>query len=379
MSSSKTGDITSQDRVIQQRIDMDILDRSTVGLLVLAIVLPLGVFWPYNFLELQPVMSWAFISGMAGISLLRLGHYFISKKLYSRSPIIWQASFGVLSLSHACLLSLLLVLVFKDPAYEPILLPVVLTVCGVASGAVVSLSPRLNLSLIYLVILLVPGMFMGLNVEGQGSNVPIMSLFLVFLTVVGFRANREYIRGFDIEAQLNKQQKELEHINKTDPLTRIYNRGYFNSTYEFQWNNGIRNKIAQSMLLIDIDRFKSVNDVHGHLFGDECLVSIAAVIDETARRNTDLIARFGGEEFVVLLSDTSVTEAFKIAEEIRQKIESHTIEHNDIIMNMTVSVGVASMLPLPGVNPNELTERADKALYEAKNKGRNCVCEYQET
>jgi diguanylate cyclase (GGDEF)-like protein len=379
MNIPNTWKISNQDSIIQRRIDMDLLNRSIPGILILAVILPVGIFWPYNFFTLHPAISWSFTGGMIGISLIRLGHKFISNYLYSKSPRVWLASFAMLSISHASLLSLLMILTIIDPDYKTILFPVMLAVCGIASGAVVSLSPRITLSLIYLLILLVPGILFKLNAEEQFASVPIMIVYFVFLTGLGLSVHKEYIRGFYIETQLNSQQEELEKLNKLDPLTQIYNKGHFNNTYRFQWNNGIRNNIELSILLIDLDHFKSINDQFGHLFGDECLINIAKVISTVTKRSTDLIARFGGEEFIVLLNGTSSIEAFKLAERIRSNIESEVIVFNDIALKVTASIGVATMLPQLGINANNLIENADNALYKAKENGRNCVIEYNNT
>lgn len=135
--------------------------------------------------------------------------------------------------------------------------------------------------------------------------------------MLGRRSHDEYIRAFKIEYELESKRQELEISNKIDPLTQIYNRGHFNTVFKYLWAAGIRNEQKQSLLLIDIDHFKSVNDKYGHLFGNECLIKIAGTIHQTAKKDTDLNACFGGEEFAVLLSHTCLKDSCRMAVSIR--------------------------------------------------------------
>jgi diguanylate cyclase (GGDEF)-like protein len=125
--------------------------------------------------------------------------------------------------------------------------------------------------------------------------------------------------------------------------------------------------------MIDIDNFKIFNDTYGHLSGDQTLIKIAEVIKGIAKRPGDLAARYGGEEFVVLLMNTTAEGAIIIAEKIRRKIEELEIENREIKSVITVSLGVASAVPEKEMVPNELIDAADKALYKAKEEGRNKV------
>jgi len=165
--------------------------------------------------------------------------------------------------------------------------------------------------------------------------------------------------------QLESEGLAIERRSQIDPLTKIYNRGYFNTNFNFQWNLGLRNKTKKSLLLLDIDHFKLINDNHGHLIGDQCLTDVANIIRHVAKRKTDLVARFGGEEFVVLLTNTSLNEARQVAELIRQQIEQKSFIYDDLKINITISIGVACLIPKTTIRPNELINQADQALYQA--------------
>ena len=358
--------------IIEKRIDMDLLDRSLVGIFIYSILLPV-VFYFYHFYEQQPQLSWLFTILMAGISLLRLIHKIITPVLYQYSAKTWLILFSFLSLSQACILGVVFLLSISDPRFTPISNIVFFALGGVAGGAITALLPRFWLAVTNLSLLLIPAAFIAITTEGNTGYAVLVSIYFCYLFSLTFRSNREYIRAFYIECQLEAQQEELLQLNKIDPLTHIFNRGHFNTAYEHQWNIGIRNQLQQSLLLIDIDKFKDINDNYGHLFGDECLVFIAKLIHDTAKRKTDIIARFGGEEFTVLLSDTSLDDAVTIAENIRKKIANQPFIMNDTQLTLTVSIGVASMVPQHSINSNQLIENADKKLYLAKDNGRNQV------
>lgn len=356
---------------IQKRIDMDLLDRSKVGILIYAVILPI-IFYFYQFYEQQPNISWALTLLMASFSIIRLLHALFTEKLYQYSTTLWLGIFALFSMLQATILGGLFGATIANDNFEPIVSVIFLATGGMAGGALTALMPRLWIALLNLSLLLIPGALLAILSNQMGYAI-LITIYYLYMFTIGIRSNREYLRSFHIEFQLEEQRKELEQLNKIDPLTHIYNRGHFNTAYEHQWNNGIRNQHHQSLLLIDIDKFKKINDNYGHLFGDECLIFIAKTIHETAQRKTDIIARFGGEEFAILLSDTSLEEATLIAESIRSKIANQPFILNNTELTITVSIGVAGIIPKSSVNPNQLIEEADTYLYQAKDLGRNQV------
>jgi diguanylate cyclase (GGDEF)-like protein len=172
---------------------------------------------------------------------------------------------------------------------------------------------------------------------------------------------------------LRKANLELERISTIDKLTGIYNRRYFDNSIEKTWTIALRENHPVSLIMIDIDHFKVFNDTYGHLAGDQCLKSIANEIKDTLQRTGDFVARFGGEEFAVLLLNTSENGATIVAEKIRKRIERLKIIYEGIEARVTVSLGVASMIPDDRTNPKDLICAADEALYKAKEAGRNRV------
>jgi diguanylate cyclase (GGDEF)-like protein len=161
-------------------------------------------------------------------------------------------------------------------------------------------------------------------------------------------------------------EDKLEEMATTDALTGLKNRRKFDTEMDAEWRRAERNKTPVALLMIDADHFKTYNDTHGHQAGDQVLVGIAICISDSVRRAGDCPARFGGEEFAVLLPGISATDALGVAENIRRKVEQWS---EDLVT--TVSVGVASMIPAAGLDWSHLVEAADKALYAAKANGRN--------
>jgi len=172
---------------------------------------------------------------------------------------------------------------------------------------------------------------------------------------------------------------ELHRISSRDNLTGLANRHSFELYCSSLWQEAMANKRPLSAILIDIDRFKAVNDLRGHLYGDKVLARVASLLQQSLRGKDDFAARFGGEEFVVLLPETIHEGAAIVAERIRKMVEvagSPASEDSEAgpVQATTVSCGVASCLPSEAFRMEDLLEAADKALYEAKRTGRNRVC-----
>jgi len=169
---------------------------------------------------------------------------------------------------------------------------------------------------------------------------------------------------------------QLSENSTIDSLTGVYNRREFNVMLERLWRMSCRQQIRLSLVMVDIDFFKQYNDHYGHLEGDSCLIKIASILQQCAKRSSDIVARFGGEEFILVLFDIEASEALKIVENMRVAIEEANIKHKNRLgpQKITASFGVCSLQPHPDHSLNETIEVADKAMYLAKSQGRNRVC-----
>ncbi|MCG8673661.1 MAG: sensor domain-containing diguanylate cyclase [Pseudomonadales bacterium] len=173
--------------------------------------------------------------------------------------------------------------------------------------------------------------------------------------------------------KLSHANQQLEAISVKDQLTGLLNRRFFDDYFPNQYRNCSIMGKPISVMVIDIDYFKKINDFHGHLAGDECLKTIAKVISATNQREDDKIIRFGGEEFIMVLPNTDVEGANSVAERIREAVEKTLFVANGKRIPLTISVGVAAIVPDGEQPPESILLKADSALYEAKRSGRNCV------
>ena len=182
------------------------------------------------------------------------------------------------------------------------------------------------------------------------------------------------------QIQIANQIRASNHLSMTDQLTNMPNRRSFDNHFNVEWNHAMRVGAPISVFMLDVDKFKIFNDTYGHDKGDIVLQTIAKTITQTLKRPSDFAARWGGEEFVVLLRDTNESGALEIAEQIRLNVESAPIRCMEgLVSRVTISIGVAIQMVMPcDYTSSEFLSRADKALYSAKNTGRNKVCLYKE-
>lgn len=188
-------------------------------------------------------------------------------------------------------------------------------------------------------------------------------------------ANNRYREQLDqANSKLKQQQVELDRLHAdsdTDFLTRVANRRTFDARFKEEFSRAKRYNKSFSLMLIDVDNFKQINDTYGHLAGDRVLRALAKILDEM-RRESDLLARYGGEEFVFLLPETSAQNAHVAAEAVRSKVERSVFRCDSHALRITISLGVGEVYPKTDTGQS-LFARVDAALYRAKGNGRNRV------
>lgn len=173
--------------------------------------------------------------------------------------------------------------------------------------------------------------------------------------------------------QLQQANAQLQLLSTTDALTQVRNRAYFDDAWNTEVRRAARSHTPVTLVLFDIDHFKKINDTHGHPAGDACLRAVAATARAQLGRSTDVLARYGGEEFAVVLVDTTLPQALALAENLRASIEAQTVEFDDQRIRLSASFGLAHGTPQTNATPTEILALADKALYQAKHDGRNCI------
>ncbi|MDR2964349.1 MAG: diguanylate cyclase [Treponema sp.] len=234
--------------------------------------------------------------------------------------------------------------------------------------------------------------FEKIKSDTQLSNIPI-----IFITALGRQEDEE--KGLAMGAadyvvkpyspsivklrvrnqmQIINQIETIKQLSTMDQLTKIPNRRSFDYRICLEYDRAKRDKTPLSLLMLDIDNFKKYNDTYGHLQGDAVLQTVAKIIEQSLRRSIDFAARWGGEEFAVILQDTDAKGAYTVAEIIRKNIEKTVIPcHKDMETKITVSIGVNTCIPVQNYAAKELFCGADKALYKAKKSGKNKTHAYK--
>ena len=178
-----------------------------------------------------------------------------------------------------------------------------------------------------------------------------------------------------LQQQLEASNQQLQRLASVDELTQVANRRRFDRYLEQEWQRMLREKLPVGAVLCDIDFFKAYNDSYGHQAGDRCLQQVAGAITASTKRPADLVTRYGGEEFAVILPNTDAAGSLKVAERIRLAVKALQIPHCRSLVadSITLSLGTASLTPMPHLTSVQLIAIADQALYRAKQSGRDRV------
>lgn len=218
------------------------------------------------------------------------------------------------------------------------------------------------------------------------ANVYVYTIALMYVGIcafVAFLADRQEKLFFLQMILLNYESRQRDELNRqllylsqTDGLTGLSNRRHFEQRFEHEWQRAKRHQHPLAVLMIDIDHFKPYNDHYGHLAGDECLRQVAQLIRGALGRSTDVVARFGGEEFVVLLPHTDPAGAYEVATRMMKAIDQARIRHDYGVAQgyVSVSIGVAARYPHHLSESQQLIDLADASLYQAKHQGRHQIC-----
>lgn len=297
-------------------------------------------------------------------------------EIWIRRYIVWTFLAGVSWGSLAFLLD------STWPAAYQVVLFVVYT--GLIAGAFNANSSVFIAFPAFYVPIVVPLMIVMLGMKDEAFYA-LALLFMIYIALMYISSLKFYNRladtlqlRFDNEKlaqELSLSNEKLVHLADIDGLTQIYNRRSLNRFLIAEWNRHYRNQKPLSLIFIDIDYFKQYNDTYGHEAGDNCLIQVAQILQRNAKRSSDIAARFGGEEFAMILPETSEVEAFAIAKKIIASLKELSISHtgSSVCEYVTMSIGISTLIPQQQDNSDYLLLTADKALYEAKNNGRNCV------
>jgi diguanylate cyclase (GGDEF)-like protein len=198
-------------------------------------------------------------------------------------------------------------------------------------------------------------------------------IFTLYIVRASRVVHTDYWNALGNRKLLEDRASELEVLSVTDALTQLRNRLYFDAQFELEWKRAFRQRSALTIVLLDLDHFKRINDGYGHAFGDLCLQEASKVLAAEVSRSGDVLARYGGEEFIVLLSNTADNGAAVVAERLLQAVRSIEVKFGGERVPVTCSIGVASGIPVTADRGFRLINEADKALYQAKQSGRDRI------
>jgi diguanylate cyclase (GGDEF)-like protein len=357
---------------MQLQENRDIAGRSFTGSYIYLIVW-LAIMLPNRLYVAAPAEClWLTLT----FSVLAFVRIVLIKKfdtIYSNNPLVWKVVFFpvvvLTSLAWGVFCAMSLVL----PAFQPISLVTIICTAGMTGGGGASLSPNRALTLALITSFLLPGIVAMLFFSSTAD----LSLGIVFffywlgMYSVTKTQHLEYWMALKGTFVVRQYAAELQKLSVLDGLTGLKNRAYFDDTLRKELKNARRLQSCLILLLIDIDHFKNVNDRYGHLVGDECLRLLSSCLSRVIRRETDTVARFGGEEFAVILPGLSVEQGVVLAEKIRVGVGALEYVSPEERVRFTVSIGISSATLTPDETEATFVDGADKALYQAKANGRN--------
>jgi diguanylate cyclase (GGDEF)-like protein len=292
------------------------------------------------------------------------------------SPDDWARRFTVGAIATAALWGIADVCVFTLFADPVLQMFVVMVQAGYLGGAAVRNAAAPAAVAAQCGLTLLPSIAGSLLAHAGFVQIvaPFCLLQLGAMVSITRNVGRQITRLMQSEQRLETANARLTELSATDGLTGIGNRRAFDATLQAEWGRAARDATDLALLVIDVDHFKSFNDRYGHPAGDDCLRLIAEVTGRVLRRPPDFAARFGGEEFVALLPGTDESNAREAAERVRLAVLNASVPHEgNPVGIVTVSIGAASMAPRPGDMAQALIGLADRALYSAKQTGRNRV------
>ncbi len=350
---------------VESNKNRDLDERTVYGTFIYLAAWML-IAWGVGFHSDHPRYFYLFTGLFTFLSISRVIYF---KVFINKSPTNPYRNFirHINILIPSFLFGLILALSMSTDSFSPLFLYVLMTVFALLSVGSVNFCPDKTLSYSFLFSLTAPALLAILLTETDKKIEGLMLLlYSVYMLFLSNRLSKEYITRIS-------QQFELEELNRQDGLTGLANRKYFDQSLNLSLKKHSRSQLPMSLLLIDIDYFKKINDSYGHATGDQVIIELANQLRMIFRRETDLVARIGGEEFAIILDNCAEEYASYIAETMRKKVKANTIKHDSASLSITVSVGVFTCTPKATTELETIYKLADKNLYTAKRSGRDKV------
>jgi len=375
-------------RSIAEKTKQDIVNLLFSQSLRVAISHPLAgiilVAWFSPIAPMTELLIW-----LGFISAFSVGRLFINKafKTYhnEENTHLWIFAWVGLSFILGCIYSF--GFIYFTPLDQAVYIAAVgMFITAISSASVIGLgASKFAMLSFYLPSALPSMLYFGLYGGRTGLMLTFaMSMYsLVVLSLLRTMSNafkKAIILNHQHQHEIEKRkliEQQLQEISRRDGLTGLFNRRYFDERLNAEIGRAHRNHTPLCLVMFDIDCFKEYNDEYGHVGGDNCLIEVANVVEKLTSRPGDLIARYGGEEFAIILPNIDLQGAVAFANKLQTTVQNKRIAHAASRLTslkcVTVSVGVTNLTPFTRVSSNQLIETADKALYQAKNEGRNRV------
>jgi diguanylate cyclase (GGDEF)-like protein len=363
---------------LKKRALIDLSNRAKGGI-VIYLLIWLLITVPHQFPDILPVFFYLNTSILVAIATVRLLHLYMLKRRPDL-PVLMMKNWLVYTVLFAALQWGVMGawVLIEDKAVDVRNMIIVVT-AAFAIGGSAALNISKEIRIFYPILIFSPGIIV-LIYQGSSGGWELAGLAtLAVIYAIGTTkiTHNDYWESITNQAIAEDRANMMEQLSNTDQLTQLKNRLYFDNKFNEEWQRSSRMSAPLSILLMDLDNFKKLNDTYGHLFGDECLRLIASRISSELVRASDCVARYGGEEFVALLPNTGEDEMRTIAEKLVLAVSSAGLKSNDKKIQLTCSIGGATTFPDYKDDKEFLLKQADIALYRAKNNGRNQFQPYE--
>lgn len=320
-----------------------------------------------------PMISWGLLLAFIGLTIWRFLHRPLPDGAQAPALSRWLRLHWGIVLFTTALWGGLFCWATLDSGFGPARITALLFTLGLATAIAHAFSMRRGFAFAGIALLCVPGLFLLWSDPADRPNGLMVTIYLVYVMISLLRSYAEYQQRLDLDQELRSQRDLFSRQSRIDPLTELANRRQFADVLEAATERTRRSE-PLTLLLLDIDHFKQVNDTYGHAIGDACLLAIAARLKSSFNEPGDLAARVGGEEFGVVLEGQDLATAMQRAERFRQSLVEDPVAPDGIVLVMTASIGIAEFDSNLHQDDDALYHAADSAVYRAKAAGRNRVC-----
>jgi len=351
-----------------------VVDQTPRAMLAILVVSVAYLFMFIQFIPLSLLLTWFVFQVLLAHRRILNGKKFKTHLTSFNEPQIKKAQLhliGIILLQATMwAISSIMVMIYAPHPFELVMFIVVI---GIITAATLSMSSLYNVYLVYILAMVVPQMGI-MAYYGDAQHIALMMFIIIYIPAIILLSKsmlNNRLSSIEAHEELAATTEKFRQLSITDKLTNSYNRRYF-----FEMSQNIlliaaRERKHVTLLMIDVDYFKHVNDRYGHQAGDYVLVELVKSIKNLLRKS-DFLARIGGEEFAILLNDTSLVQSRVIAEKVRVMIENTPFIYNGITIQTTISIGLAE-INNENASIEHLYKQADQQLYIAKNAGRNKV------